>query len=154
MKTMANNMIGLAGEYFVCAELCRKNILALLTPKNNPLFDIVASTPDGKRSVAIQVKTMGIDNREGWKLGTDSEEKQGNPNMFVILVNMNSESNDYYVYKYDELAGRVHELYTKYMKTPTREGTAKKEVGFRWFNLRDFSISDKRRKNKWNLLGL
>ena len=39
---------------------------------------------------------MGIDNKEGWKLGTDSEEKQGNPKLFVILVNMNSESNDYY----------------------------------------------------------
>ena len=35
-------MVGVTGEYYVCAELGKKGILALLTPKNNPLFDIVA----------------------------------------------------------------------------------------------------------------
>jgi hypothetical protein len=48
----------LTGIQCVCAELCRRNILALITPKNNPLFDIVASDPEGKRSVQIQIKTM------------------------------------------------------------------------------------------------
>jgi len=57
--------------YYVCAELCRRNILALITPKNNPLFDIVASDPEGKRSVQIQVKTMSINNKQGWKLGVN-----------------------------------------------------------------------------------
>ena len=76
MSKMGNNMTGTAGEYFVCAELCRKNVLALLTPKNNPLFDIIASTPDGKKSVAIQVKTMSIRNEQGWKLGKDLEEQK------------------------------------------------------------------------------
>ena len=42
---VSKNMIGVAGEYYVCAELCRRNILALVTPKNNPLFDIVAADP-------------------------------------------------------------------------------------------------------------
>ena len=45
MGVSKNSMIGNAGEYYVCAELCRRNILALITPKNNPLFDIVASDP-------------------------------------------------------------------------------------------------------------
>ena len=51
MGVSKNSMIGNAGEYYVCAELCRRNVLALITPKNNPLFDIVASDPEGKRSV-------------------------------------------------------------------------------------------------------
>ena len=58
MGVSKNSMIGNAGEYYVCAELCRRNIFALITPKNNPLFDIVASDPEGKRSVEIQVKTI------------------------------------------------------------------------------------------------
>ena len=51
MAVSKNSMIGNAGEYFVCAELCKRNILALVTPKNNPLFDILASDPEGKGSL-------------------------------------------------------------------------------------------------------
>jgi hypothetical protein len=36
---------GVAGEYYVCAVLCRIGILALITPKNNPLYDILAADP-------------------------------------------------------------------------------------------------------------
>ena len=32
MGVSKNSMIGNAGEYYVCAELCRRNILALITP--------------------------------------------------------------------------------------------------------------------------
>jgi len=53
MSVLKNSMIGNAGEYYVCAELCKKNILALITLKNNPVFDIIASDSDGKRSVQI-----------------------------------------------------------------------------------------------------
>ncbi len=34
MGVSKNSMIGNAGEYYVCTELCRRNILALITPKN------------------------------------------------------------------------------------------------------------------------
>ena len=91
-------MIGSAGEYYVCAELCRQNLLALITPKNNPLFDLVASDPKGKRSVAIQVKTMSEHNKQGWKLGIGITEKQNNPNLYIVLVNMLGDgTNEYYV---------------------------------------------------------
>ena len=88
MGVSENSMIGNAGEYYVCAELCRRNILALITPKNNPLFDIVASDPEGKRSVQIQVKTMSINNKQGWKLGANMTKKHNNPKLFVVLVNI------------------------------------------------------------------
>lgn len=50
----SNNLVGTAGEYFVCAELCRRGFLALLTPKNNPLFDVIASTQDGSKNYLVQ----------------------------------------------------------------------------------------------------
>ena len=66
MGVSKNSMIGNAGEYYVCAELYRRNILALITPKNNPLFDIVASDPEGKCSVQIQIKPCPLTtNRAG-----------------------------------------------------------------------------------------
>jgi len=42
MAKKSNNLVGVTGEYFVCAELGKRGILALLTPKNNPLFDKIA----------------------------------------------------------------------------------------------------------------
>jgi len=66
MKTSLN-LIGAAGEYYVCAELCRHGLLALLTPKNNPLFDVVATDEKGKKSVSIQVKTRSINQHPNLK---------------------------------------------------------------------------------------
>lgn len=43
------NLIGSTGEYLVCDELGKRGILGLLTPKNNPLFDIVATNELGTK---------------------------------------------------------------------------------------------------------
>ena len=103
MAVSKNSMIGNAGEYFVGAELCKRNILALITPKNNPLFDIVASDPEGIRNVQIQVKTMATTNKQGWKLGVNMTKKRNNPRLFLVLVNMHDDKpNDYYIYKYEK----------------------------------------------------
>jgi hypothetical protein len=151
---ISNNMTGVAGEYYVCAELCRRNILALITPKNNPLFDIIATDPIGKRSVAIQVKTMSIENNQGWKLGLEIENKQENPNLFVVLVNMkNDGTNDFYIYEYNKLSERVNEIFQEYISTPKRDGTKRKEVNFRWFDFKDFNQEDKAKLNNWKILG-
>ncbi len=154
MGVSKNSMIGNAGEYYVCAELCRRNILALITPKNNPLFDIVASDPEGKRSVQIQVKTMSINNKQGWKLGVNMAKKHNNPKLFVVLVNMHDEKpNDYYIYKYDDFAQRVSEVYEEYISAKKKDGTPKKELKFRFFDFRCFKKKDHSRRNKWSLLG-
>ena len=151
---VSKNMIGVAGEYYVCAELCRRNILALVTPKNNPLFDIVAADPLGVRTVSIQVKTMSLQNEQGWKLGTDICMRRGNPDLFVVLVNMKADgTNDYYIYEYDALSERVSEVYAGYMSTPKRDGSQRKDVGFRWFDFRYFKDEDRSRLNGWDILG-
>ena len=154
MGVSKNSMIGNACEYYVCAELCRRNILALITPKNNPLFDIVSSDPEGKRSVQIQVKTMSINNKQVWKLGVNMTKKHNNPRLFVVLVNMHDEKpNDYYRYKYDDFAQRVSEVYEKYISTKKKDGTSKKELKFRFYDFRYFKKKDHNRRNKWRLLG-
>jgi hypothetical protein len=145
-----NNLVGTAGEYYVCAELCMHGYLALLTPKNNPLFDVVATTSDGARSVSIQVKTRSVHNKQGWKLGTDISKGNAPPDLFVVLVNLKSDgSPDYYVYEYPILAERVAQVYQAYICKPKRDGTAKKEVGFRWFDEVSFKDNDHSRKNNW-----
>jgi hypothetical protein len=145
-----NNLVGTAGEYYVCAEICMQGYLALLTPKNNPLFDVVATSSDGARSVSIQVKTRSVHNEQGWKLGTDISKGYAPPGLFIVLVNLKVNGTpEYYVYEYPVLAERVSQIYQAYISKPKRDGTPKKEVGFRWFDEISFNDDDRSRKNNW-----
>jgi hypothetical protein len=146
----ANNLVGTAGEYYVCAELCRKGFLALLTPKNNPLFDVVATNPDGTTAVSIQVKTRSIHNKQGWKLGSpvDASATPGVP--FVVLVNLHEDGlPDFYIYRYSDFVSRVNEVFQRYIAKPKRTGGARKDPGFRWFDEANFTDADRAHLNNW-----
>ena len=145
-----NNMVGTAGEYYVCAELCMRGYLALLTPKNNPLFDVVVTNSTGTRSVSIQVKTRSVRNTQGWKLGTDITKHNGLDGVFVVLVNLREkEPPEFYIYEYPDLSARISRVYADYMSKPKRDGTPKKEVSFRWFDEVNFTEDDRARKDNW-----
>lgn len=144
MAKTSLNLIGAAGEYYVCAELCKQGYLGLLTPKNNPLYDVVAVNHSGSRSVAIQVKTRSIGNKQGWKLGKTIEHSQ-NDSLFIALVDLKETScPDIYIYQYNTLSKKVSECYKTYINTPKKDGTNRKEVEFRWCNEVDIA-----NKNNW-----
>ena len=149
-KRSLNILVGNAGEYYVCAELSRRGYLALITPKNNPLFDLVATTPDGTESVHIQVKTRSIHNKQGWKFGKDVTIKRDNHRLFTVLVNLLEEGlPEFYVYEYDALADTVATHFQDYLSKPKRDGNPRKDPGFRWFDNSMFSESDSARLNNW-----
>lgn len=152
MPNKSNNLTGVTGEYFVCAELGKRGILALLTPKNNPLFDIVAVSQDAKRTVTIQVKTMSERNKQGWKLGADICERKNNSLLYTILVNLTGDEIEYYIYEYDVLSERVETAYAQYLAIPKKDGNARKDIKFRWYDLKNFIQDDHSRKNNWDLL--
>ena len=153
MAKKSNNLVGVTGEYFVCAELGKRGILALLTPKNNPLFDIVAVAPDASKTVTLQVKTMSEHNKEGWKLGTDICQRKHNPNLFTVLVNLKGTEIDYYIYEYDILSEKVENFYSEYINKPKKDGGQRKDIDFRWWNFKQFKDDDYLRKNNWEILG-
>lgn len=154
MAKKSNNLVGVTGEYYVCAELGKLGVLALLTPKNNPLFDIVAVSPDASKTVTIQVKSMGLENEQGWKLNKQITEKKNIPNLYLVLVNLKQEGVcDFYIYTYDEFVDKVNFVYNKYISQEKRDGAKRKEVGFRWFDFVNFTEEDYSRKNNWKLLG-
>ncbi len=153
MAKKSNNLVGVTGEYYVCAELGKRGILALLTPKNNPLFDIVAVAPDASRTVTIQVKTMSEHNNMGWKLGMDICIRKNNPLLFTVLVNLSGDKIEYYIYEYDILSERVEKAYAEYLKIPKQDGGKRKDIAFRWYDFKMFTPDDHSRKNKWNILG-
>jgi hypothetical protein len=54
---LGTGLSGVAGEYFVGAELARRGYIASITLRNTRGVDILASNADARRSVGIQVKT-------------------------------------------------------------------------------------------------
>ncbi|WP_010501180.1 hypothetical protein [Paenibacillus elgii] len=152
---LQNNLVSATGEYLVCSELGQRGILGLLTPKNNPLFDVVATNETGTKTVHLQVKTMSSTNKQGWKLNKSICIKRNNDNLFVVLVRLNgvNEKSNFYIYKYDELADVVAKNYSKYMSTPKRNGLPKTDTDMRWHNFKDFTPEDELRANDWGALG-
>jgi hypothetical protein len=147
----SNNLVGTAGEYYVCAELCRRGYLALLTPKNNPLFDVVVTNAEGTKAVSIQVKTRSVQNQQGWKLGAPAKDPATPGVPFVVLVNLRDDGlPDFYIYPYQVFTARVEEVFKDYISKPKRSGEARKDPGFRWFDEVNFIDADRARKNNWS----
>lgn len=153
MKNKSNLLIQLTGEYYVCAELCKHGILAQLAPKNNPLFDIVATTQDGNSSITIQVKTM--DNTQGWILGKLSTPDPMPQNLYVVLVQLSERDRvNCYIFKYANFLERVKEVMDAYYQQPKKDGSPRKKVGFEWFDLKNLNDEDRARVNDWSILSI
>lgn len=61
IKAGKGTLIGNAGEYYVMAELLKRDVIAALAPRNAPSFDILA-TSDGKTArIRVKTKSQGQD---------------------------------------------------------------------------------------------
>jgi hypothetical protein len=82
---------GIAGEFFVAAELSKRGWIATLTAKNTPDVDLLASWPDGDTHARIQVKTRtpsyGYAHRVGRSLRLVGDRD------FLVLVDLGDDEN-------------------------------------------------------------
>ena len=53
----SSQLTGVAGEYFVAAELSRRGFIASITMRNSPGIDTLATDIRAKKAVTIQCKT-------------------------------------------------------------------------------------------------
>jgi hypothetical protein len=65
-------LVGVAGEYFVAAELSRRGYIASISMRNTKGIDILATNASAKRSVTIQCKT-NQDGSSSWLLNKKAE---------------------------------------------------------------------------------
>ena len=85
-RRAAYNITGVAGEYFIAAELSRRGWITTMTLKNTPNIDVIATTPDGLRTLNIQVKTRSTGNRQGWILNKGIETLVSSDNFYIAFV--------------------------------------------------------------------
>lgn len=54
----ANQKTGIAGEFFVAAELAKRNFQVAISLGNAKGVDLFVTTPDGKKTFEVEVKTL------------------------------------------------------------------------------------------------
>ena len=84
---LSTGLYGVAGEYFVAAELSRRGYVASLTLRNTRGIDILASNTDATKSVGIQVKAIQGSGKE-WMLNQKIENDIAT-NLFFVFIRLN-----------------------------------------------------------------
>ena len=146
------NITGVAGEYFVAAELSRRGWIAVLTLKNTPNIDLIATTPDGKRAVNIQVKTRSIANRQGWVFSRNIETPVPGNNFYVALVDLQGMDSkpDYYIIPKNLFAKWIAKGHREWLAAPGREGHVRVDNPIRAIKGSQLHVFQKYHNN-WNL---
>jgi hypothetical protein len=80
-------LAGVAGEYFVAAELSKRGYIASVTLRNTKGVDVLCSNANATKAVGIQVKTNSGSKRS-WILNQKAEEYFAD-NLFYVFVNLN-----------------------------------------------------------------
>ena len=153
-EKLSSILCGVAGEYFVAAELSRRGLIASITLRNTRGVDILASNADATKSVAIQVKT----NQRGvaeWILNEKVEEGASGDlaeNLFFVFVTLppNGGPPAYHIISRRELAQIVKEQHAQWVSTPGRGGRPRSTEN----PIRKFTDPAGEYRDRWSVLGL
>lgn len=150
MVRVQRNILGVAGEYFVAAEMSRRGLIATLTLKNTPQVDCIALKPGSSKAVYLQVKTRQT--KSGWPLSDKIEKTVVGKNHFVVFVDLSSSKDiDYYIVPHNLLARQIKKDHQKWTRILSKTGQKHKDTSRRVFEPRKFPRSV-RFKNNWRLL--
>ena len=152
---MKKGIVGVAGEYFVAAELSQMGIVATLTLKNTPSIDILATNLETGKFANIQVKTMSLTNKQGWRLSNKDEVKSTIKNHYYILVNLQGigELPEYYVIPQAKLAALLYKDHREWLAGNNK----RKDTTMRVFDPYRREVQRKfgeKYMNNWSILGL
>jgi len=123
IKAGMGALIGNAGEYYVMAELLKRHVIAGLSPRNAPGFDILATYENKTALIRVKTKTEGYD---VWQYSIKKDgiifrsmKKEGD---FTVLVNMAMDVCDirYFIlptYKVDKW---LREIFEEWISKPSR----------------------------------
>ena len=137
VKKLTSVQSGVAGEYFVAAELSARGFTASITLRNTKGIDIVCSNEDASKSVAIQVKTNKSSGRS-WILNQKSEDYFAD-NLFYVFVNLNDnlKSPEYFIVPSKTVAHYVKSSHQNWLGTPGKKGQQHKDTNMRQFMDKD-----------------
>lgn len=129
-----SQLCGITGEYYVAAELSRRGYLAAITLRNSDGVDIIVSSIDGDKLIAVQVKsTQG---KKKWILNKKVENDSATNKYFIFvhLPNEVEEKPEFYVVRSQELANKIYSGHRRWLKEPGKNGRIRKDSDVRQFD--------------------
>jgi hypothetical protein len=148
MSKGTNNLTGVAGEYFVAAELSKRGYIAALTLRNANNIDILCSDIKAEKQIAIQVKTSNGSKRS-WPLSEKAEDIHSDT-FYYVFVALNEEGKhpDFFIVPSNEVAKYCKESHENWLNTPGRNGQKHNDNSIRNFNVEE----EEKYYEKWDLL--
>ena len=125
IKSGLGTLIGNAGEYYVMAELLKRDWIAALAPRNAPDFDILVT--NGEKTVKVRVKTKSEKyDIWQWSIKKDGKIFRNITNLedFSILVNLTLDHKemDYFIMPTHILNKILEDDFTEWVSTPGKGG--------------------------------
>jgi hypothetical protein len=130
---LPHTLTGIAGEYFVAAELSRRGFMASITLRNNDSVDIHASRLSDNKIYAIQVKTNQA-GRHDWMLSKKAESNK-KENFFYIFVALKgvTERPEFFIVPSQKVAEFATNSHAHWLSVPGRNGQKHNDSSMRKF---------------------
>jgi hypothetical protein len=142
-------LAGVAGEYFVAAELSRRGWIASISLRNTRGIDILVTNQEASRSLTIQCKTSQKKDKH-WILNEKSEAFFSDDHFYVFVsLGDFSERPNYHIVPSKDVADQVRESHRLWLDTPGRAGRPHVDN-----SVRKFSDYNDEFLERWDLLGL
>lgn len=143
----SKGLTGIAGEYYVAAELSRRGFIATITLRNTEGIDIMASRPDQCEMYFIQVKTNQTQSPR-WILSKQSE-KSPPGKYFYVFVSLKGDRDrpDFFIVPGTIVAKQIKKDHQRWLSAPGRDGSLHKDGSMRTFITKGDEYLD-----KWELL--
>lgn len=149
---------GNASQFFVAGELCRRDLVALVTIGNTPNTDILCSNKEGTKFVHIQVKTFVPGNRT-CSVGLKSQKDYGNNFIWVLAGIPHATQNkrfEYYVIPSTIVAGNVFRSHNLWLSSKGKKGQIRKDSSVRTIHLPPFNSysgwSIEEYRDRWDII--
>ena len=139
---LSKQLCGVAGEYYVAAELSRRGYLAAITLRNSEGVDILVSNPEGNKLLSIQVKAT--QNKRKWILNQKVENEKSENKYFVfvnILENINSQP-EYFIVSSINLAKNIFNGHRGWLANPGKNGKIRNDSNVRQFDPKYFNENE------------
>jgi hypothetical protein len=145
----SSQLAGVAGEYFVAAELSRRGFIASITMRNSPGIDVLATNLKAKKAVTIQCKTSRSSTK-GWIL-SDKAEVFAPKNHFYVFVRLGAATDRpaYHIVPSKVVAKYVATRHRAWLKGKKPNGGQRKDSA-----MRKFRDAEGKYLEQWDLLGL
>ncbi|MDB5224885.1 MAG: hypothetical protein JWO43_507 [Candidatus Adlerbacteria bacterium] len=148
-EKLSGVLSGIAGEYFVAAELSKRGLLASITLRNTKGVDILCSNAEASKSVGIQVKTKRGSARQ-WIMHKKAVDYHA-ASLFYVFVNLNDNQRhpDFFIVPSKTVAGYIKKSHAAWLIQPGKKGKVHKDT-----SMRMFKDPEEKYLERWDLLGL